>query len=754
MDSAKHRVALVLGTRPEFIKFFSVIRALEHQCVPFFIVHTGQHYSVNLDSVFFQELGLPKPAYHLHIANLTPSEQIGRMTQKLRDIFSAESPSMVLVQGDTNTVIAGTLAASKLGVPVGNIEAGLRSHNFSMAEEKNRILANQLATFLFAPTKEALDNLLKEGFDEHKIYNTGNTVADAIEHFAPISEERSDVLNRFALKPKHYFLVTMHRAELTDVREHFADAVAALNEVARSHTEPVVFPVHPRTRKYIDQYGWQLDERIWCIEPLGYLDFLRLLKSARLVITDSGGIQEEACILHVPTVTVREETERPETVRVGSNLVSGYAKQSIVSAVETMLTAPLAYEHPYGSSCGEQIVEIVKGNISSIERQRILVISDTYLPLVGGAELYTYHFAQHLLNFGYAVTVVTNTEGETPHGPSNLTILRTPWPGWRHPVAIAKLARDLYRLTRASDLVFANYTYRMSSVEALVALAARRPLFIFAHGLGTIIDAGFPRVYYAYRYLSLKLSRGVIATSTEIADITKRFTQNVTVATAVDFSTIDRSVDSSDVRAIRERFPGRKIIVTVRRLVPKNGIQFLIMALASLRQLRTDFVYLALGGGRLEPHLRELVQRLDLGAHVVFEGEIANARVFSYVSGADAVIFPSSAEAMSLACIEAMYLGKPVVTTAVGGLIELVGADESRGQLVDLFGRSESVYTAPDHEAIPKERYDEFARKIDAALADGRAIEEKVARAKKYVEREFNWSVVTNKIMSFVRASL
>ena len=352
-------IAIVLGTRPELIKMSPVIRECEERRLDYFILHTGQHYSYEMDRVFFEELELPQPKYNLDVGSGTHAEQTGKIMIGVEKILMKEKPDVVLVQGDTNTTMAGALAATKLHIKVGHVEAGLRSYDRRMPEEINRVLADHISDYLFAPTEKAKQNLLKEGIDETKIFVTGNTIVDAVYQNLEIAKRKVNVLRDLGLKPKEYFLVTAHRQENVDVKERLKGILKGLELIHEEFSMPVVFPVHPRTQKRIKEFGFSLDG-VEVISPLGFLEFLQLEANARLVLTDSGGVQEETCILGVPCVTLRDNTERPETLEVGSNILAGTKPERILEGVRTMFNRENSWENPFGDGrAGKRIVEIL-----------------------------------------------------------------------------------------------------------------------------------------------------------------------------------------------------------------------------------------------------------------------------------------------------------------------------------------------------------------------------------------------------------
>ena len=353
-------IAIILGTRPEIIKMSPVIRACEKQNLDYCIIHTGQHYSYEMDRVFFEELELPQPEYNLDVGSGTHAEQTSKIMIGVERVLKNVKPDIILVEGDTNTVMAGALAAAKLHIKVGHVEAGLRSYDRRMPEEINRIVADHVSDYLFAPTEKAKQNLLREGVEENKIFVTGNTIVDAVYQNLEIAKRKVNVLKDLGLKPKEYFLVTAHRQENVDVKERLKGILKGLELIHEEFSMPVIFPIHPRTRKRIREFGLSLDG-VTVNDPLGFLEFLQLEANARLVLTDSGGVQEETCILGVPCVTLRDNTERPETLEVGSNIIVGTKREKILEGVKLMFNKENSWENPFGDGrAGERIIEILK----------------------------------------------------------------------------------------------------------------------------------------------------------------------------------------------------------------------------------------------------------------------------------------------------------------------------------------------------------------------------------------------------------
>jgi len=361
----KNLIMLIFGTRPEIIKLSPIIRELEKRKENYILLHTGQHYSYEMDKIFFEELELPEPDYKLDIGvkAKTHAEQTGLMLIEIEKILIKEKPKIIIVQGDTNTTLAGALSARKLNsIKIAHVEAGLRSYNWEMPEEINRIIVDHISDILFTPTEKAKENLLREGIPENKIYLVGNTISDAVYQNLEIAKRKSKILENLRIKKDKYFLLTLHRAENVDHKDRLENILEGIKFVKESFPEyPIVFPIHPRTKNRIKEF--RLEEYLrdlLVIDPVGYLDFLMLEANARLILTDSGGVQEEACILKVPCVTLRTETERPETVEIGANIVAGRDPNNILKSAKFMLTRERDWMHPYGKNVSQKIISILK----------------------------------------------------------------------------------------------------------------------------------------------------------------------------------------------------------------------------------------------------------------------------------------------------------------------------------------------------------------------------------------------------------
>jgi UDP-GlcNAc3NAcA epimerase len=310
-----------------------VSRAFKKYCkgVVEILVHTGQHYDDNMSKVFFDELGISKPDYNLGIGGGSHGQNTGRMIEKIEELLLIEKPQWVLVYGDTDSTLAAALAAVKLQIPVAHVEAGLRSFNRNMPEEINRILTDHIATLLFAPTDLAVSNLLKEGVERSKIHQVGDVMYDAALAFSKKAEQKSSILGALALSSKGYVLATIHRQENTDDKQRLSSIIHGLSQ----SSVPVVLPLHPRTKKQLSLFGINIGPPIQIVDPVGYLDMVMLEKNARLIATDSGGVQKEAYFHQVPCATLREETAWVELVEQGFNRLVGYDENIIAKSMTT-----------------------------------------------------------------------------------------------------------------------------------------------------------------------------------------------------------------------------------------------------------------------------------------------------------------------------------------------------------------------------------------------------------------------------------
>ncbi|MDS1003602.1 UDP-N-acetylglucosamine 2-epimerase (non-hydrolyzing) [Clostridium sporogenes] len=321
------KILTVVGVRPQFIKAAVVCNTIrkEHEEV---LVHTGQHYDNNMSKVFFEELQIPKPDYNLEIGSGNHGDQTGRMLMKLEKIYLKERPDLVLVYGDTNSTLAGALSASKLLIPVAHIEAGLRSFNMDMPEEQNRILTDHISKLLFAPTITAEKNLYTEGINKY-VYNVGDVMFDAVLHFKKLAKQNETILDKISVKSGEYILATIHRAENTNNINKLKNIIEALNISKRK----IVLPLHPRSKKYMEDYNLKFSDNVKLIKPLGYLDMITLEMNSEKIITDSGGVQKEAFFMKKPCITIRNETEWIETVQDGWNVIVGTNKEKILESI-------------------------------------------------------------------------------------------------------------------------------------------------------------------------------------------------------------------------------------------------------------------------------------------------------------------------------------------------------------------------------------------------------------------------------------
>ena len=356
-------IVIILGTRPEIIKFSPIIRECVTRKKDFLILHTGQHYSYNLDAVIFDQLNLPKPEIHLDVGSGNHGIQTGKMLTGIEDALLKVQPDIVLVQGDTNTTLAGALAASKLYYKVGHVESGLRSHDRRMPEEINRILVDHCSDYLFTPSEMSAQILLNEGISSDSIYITGNTVVDSISQNIQISLENVHPLINLDISPNSYCLATIHRQENVDKPITFKNIIQGLQAVSKETNTEIIYPIHPRSAKMIEQY--EIDTTgIRLIEPVDYLSFIQLEKYAQLILTDSGGVQEEACILKTPCVTLRENTEWTETLEVHANSLVGTEPENILEGALKMMSSQRMWENPFGKpDSSQRILDIIENYI-------------------------------------------------------------------------------------------------------------------------------------------------------------------------------------------------------------------------------------------------------------------------------------------------------------------------------------------------------------------------------------------------------
>lgn len=332
----KTKIITIVGARPQFIKAAVVSRALKtfETTAEEKIIHTGQHFDANMSDIFFGELDIPKPHFHLGVGGGTHGQNTGRMMEKIEAVLLDEKPSIVLVYGDTDSTLAGTVAAVKLHIPVAHVEAGLRSFNKKMPEEINRILTDHAADILFTPTSTASNHALAEGLDKNKIQQVGDVMYDAAVYYSGKAEQQSKILLALSLQSKKYILTTLHRAENVDDKNRLQQI---FNGLAKSNM-PVILPMHPRTKKRLQEFSITLPSNISIIDPIGYLDMIMLEKHAAVIATDSGGVQKEAYFHKTPCVTMRDETEWVELVECGANILTGADEDKIETAIKKSLT--------------------------------------------------------------------------------------------------------------------------------------------------------------------------------------------------------------------------------------------------------------------------------------------------------------------------------------------------------------------------------------------------------------------------------
>jgi UDP-N-acetylglucosamine 2-epimerase len=345
------KLVSIVGARPQFIKLAPVVRSFERagRDVDNVIVHTGQHYDAALSDIFFDELRVPAAAVNLEVGSGSHGSQTGKMLERIEQVLLDMRPDMVIIYGDTNSTVAGALAAAKLQIPVAHVEAGVRSFNRRMPEEINRVAADHASDLLLAPTRTAIDNLDREGLSDRAVL-TGDVMYDAIQSTRQGAAEASTILERLALTPAGYAVVTIHRAENTDDPERLRKVMTGLNEIAGAGL-PLVFPIHPRTSALVSRHlpGWLPHQALRLIDPIGYMDMLSLVGHARMALTDSGGLQKDAFFMGCPCITLREDTEWVETVDAGGNYLVGVEPDRMRHAVATWNTRIAAGDIAFSS---------------------------------------------------------------------------------------------------------------------------------------------------------------------------------------------------------------------------------------------------------------------------------------------------------------------------------------------------------------------------------------------------------------------
>lgn len=354
------KIVTIVGARPQFVKASALSRALQQAGIREVLVHTGQHFDDNMAEVFFREMEIPEPAYNLGIHSLSHGAMTGRMTEEIEKVLLAEKPSLLVVYGDTNSTLAGALAAVKLHIPVAHVEAGLRSFNMKMPEEVNRILTDRISSLLFCPTETSVANLRNEGFKHFpaEIFLTGDVMYDVALHYSRLSAGKSGILKKLGLHGRPFVLVTLHRQENTDDPARFTEILGALNTLSLE-TE-IVLPLHPRTQKVLAGAGIRLN--FTPINPVGYFDMVELLKNCTYVMSDSGGVQKEAFFFRKHCLVLRDETEWTELTDLGYNVIVGAVKEKILASAAEIARSERSFEEtPYGDGhAAVKIAEILK----------------------------------------------------------------------------------------------------------------------------------------------------------------------------------------------------------------------------------------------------------------------------------------------------------------------------------------------------------------------------------------------------------
>ncbi|MGM0836801.1 MAG: non-hydrolyzing UDP-N-acetylglucosamine 2-epimerase [Bacillota bacterium] len=356
------KIAVIVGTRPELIKMAVIIKELKKRDSSHLFIHSGQHYDYQMDGMVSDLFQLPEPDYNFAVGSGSHASTTASILLKMEEIILKEKIDKIVVHGDTNTTLAASLAAAKTLTPIAHVEAGLRSYDKTMPEEINRILVDNLSTYLFCPTHEAVSNLKKEGI-KRGLHLTGQTIVDAVDYIR--NRQVVDVLETYNLRTKEFIFMTVHRQENTDSPDRLASIISAIEDLARQDTFKLVFAMHPRTKKILmhhDMYQRLLhDSNILLIDPSPtFYETIHLQHHAKLILTDSGGLQEESCIMGTPCVTLRENTERPETVECGANIIAGYHKHAILQAVQDSLSKNNGWTHPYGQvGVSNQIIDII-----------------------------------------------------------------------------------------------------------------------------------------------------------------------------------------------------------------------------------------------------------------------------------------------------------------------------------------------------------------------------------------------------------
>ncbi|MCV0399546.1 MAG: UDP-N-acetylglucosamine 2-epimerase (non-hydrolyzing) [Nitrosarchaeum sp.] len=363
----KAKYLVVLGIRPDIINYQPLVNEFKRKKIDFKIIHTGQHYSYFFDGLFFKQLNFPNPDYHLKIGSGTQAHQLGKLVQKFEKVLLKEKPDLVFSFSDANPALSG-IVASKMGIKVAHLEAGMRSYDWRMQEEKNRRLLDSISDYLFTPTSSTKKNLIREGIPPHRIFQVGKPIFEVLNNFKE-KIDKNTILDELNISKGKYFLVTAHRPENVGVKKPLGNILAALEGVYKKYEKPVIFPIHPRTRASIKKFGLRIPKGIKLLEPVGFLEFSKLEKNAFCCVTDSGTVQEDTCIFKVPCVTMRISTERSETIEVGSSIAAGVNMAHIMDAVDKMVNKKSNWKNPYGkpdfSKKMIKILEKLDGEICS-----------------------------------------------------------------------------------------------------------------------------------------------------------------------------------------------------------------------------------------------------------------------------------------------------------------------------------------------------------------------------------------------------
>jgi UDP-N-acetylglucosamine 2-epimerase (non-hydrolysing) len=368
------RIMTIVGIRPDFIRMSLVIKGLdEAKDIEHILIHAGQHYSYTMDKIFFEELGIRKPDHNMGIGSGTHAEQTGRLLVETEKMINKIQPDICVYLGDSNTSLSA-VAAAKMDIRVAHIEAGMRSFDWRMPEEKNRTIVDHLSDYLYAYTQRYSDNLLYEGILTQKIRVVGNPIVDIVQQYLPVAASRSAILKTLGLQKQQYILVTAHRAENVDYKEPLSNILKGLSLVGQNVKVPVVYPMYYRTQKRVKDMHLELPHGVTVLEPLGFLDFLWLEANALCLVSDSGTVQEEGCILRVPCVTIRISTERPETIEVGANVLSGLKPEHILECVQRMVAIDRNWENPLGDGqASRRIVDDLVANRDQIMNKSFVI---------------------------------------------------------------------------------------------------------------------------------------------------------------------------------------------------------------------------------------------------------------------------------------------------------------------------------------------------------------------------------------------